>query len=158
MHHHFNAAQLVDAHQVSYKPFHNQLRKASFRPVHEALVEQAIAQLRIGQQMKTASLGAFKQVLLQDGTSFAVHKKPGRVFPEGSRPLARGNPVSYAHVSLDKVQFACRSLPIRRQNASSDLSPERLNNNLLLADAGYIDMAYFAKELSGAGGFYLVRG
>ena len=73
LHHHFNALQLVDAHQVSYKPFHNQLRKASFALFMKALVERAIA-LRIGQQMKTASLGAFKQVLLQDGTSFAVHK------------------------------------------------------------------------------------
>ena len=35
--------------------------------------------------------------------------------------------------------------------------PERLNNSLLLADAGYIDMAYFAK-VNEADGFYLVRG
>ncbi len=73
LHHHFNALQLVDAHQVSYKPFHNQLRKASFALFMKALVERAIA-LRIGQQMKTASLGAFKQVLLQDGTSVSIHR------------------------------------------------------------------------------------
>ncbi|GJA88047.1 hypothetical protein KAM368_40880 [Aeromonas caviae] len=38
LHHHFNALQLVDAHQVSYKPFHNQLRKASFALFMKALV------------------------------------------------------------------------------------------------------------------------
>ena len=106
--------------------------------------------------MKTASLGAFKQVLLQDGTSFAVHKA-GRSVSEGSRPLARRqSSVICSCLYWSKVQFACRSLPIRRQSASSCLS-ERLNNSPLLADAGYIDMAYFAK-LNEAGGFYLVRG
>ena len=47
-----------------------------------------------------------------------------------------------------------RSLPIRRQSPSC--LPERLNNSLLLADAGYIDMAYFAKP-NEAGGLDLVR-
>ena len=45
LHHHFNALQLVDAHQVSYKPFHNQLRKASFALFMKALdVDDVIAQ------------------------------------------------------------------------------------------------------------------
>ncbi|NBA32537.1 hypothetical protein GVO02_20480, partial [Aeromonas caviae] len=38
--------QLVNTHQVSYKPFHNQLRKESFALFMKALVERAIA-LRI---------------------------------------------------------------------------------------------------------------
>ncbi|WP_244081396.1 hypothetical protein, partial [Aeromonas caviae] len=35
---HFNALQLVNTHQVSYKPFHNQLRKESFALFMKALV------------------------------------------------------------------------------------------------------------------------
>lgn len=66
-HQHFNALQLVNTHQVSYKPFHNQFRKESFALFMKALVERAIA-LRIDPQLKAASLGAFKQVLLHDGT------------------------------------------------------------------------------------------
>jgi hypothetical protein len=133
LHHHFNALQLVDAHQVSYKPFHNQLRKASFALFMKALVERAIA--RIGQQMKTASLGAFKQVLLQDGTSFAVHKSLAEVFPGRFKTISPAAIECHMLMSLlEQSPFACRSLPIRRQSASSCLS-ERLNNSLLLADA-----------------------
>jgi hypothetical protein len=89
LHRHFNALQLVDTHQVSYKPFHNQLRKESFALFMKALVERAIA-LRIDHQLKAASLGAFKQVLLHDGTSFAVHKSAWLlIFPAGSRPSVR---------------------------------------------------------------------
>ena len=35
LHQHFNGLQLVDSHQVSYKPFHNQLRKPRLCPVYE---------------------------------------------------------------------------------------------------------------------------
>ena len=49
LHRHFNALQLVNTHQVSYKPFHNQLRKESFALFMKALVERAIA-LRIDHQ------------------------------------------------------------------------------------------------------------
>ena len=157
LHHHFNALQLVDAHQVSYKPFHNQLRKASFALFMKALVERAIA-LRIGQQMKTASLGAFKQVLLQDGTSFAVHKSLAEVFP------GRFKTISPAAIECHMLMSLLEQSPVCMQVSADTASerqflpePERLNNSLLLADAGYIDMAYFAK-LNEAGGFYLVRG
>ena len=54
----------------------------------KALVERAIA-LRIDHQLKAASLGAFKQVLLHDGTSFAVHRRLAADFPAGSRPSVR---------------------------------------------------------------------
>jgi hypothetical protein len=145
LHHHFNALQLVDAHQVSYKPFHNQLRKASFALFMKALVERAIA-LRIGQQMKTASLGAFKQVLLQDGTSFAVHKSLAEVFP------GRFKTISPAAIECHMLMSLLEQRPVCMQVSADTASerqflpePERLNNSLLLADAGYIDMAYFAK-------------
>ena len=56
LHRHFNALQLVNAHQVSCKPFHNQLRKESFALFMKALVERAIV-LRIDHQLIAASLG-----------------------------------------------------------------------------------------------------
>ena len=46
----------------------------------KALVERAIA-LRIGQRVTDVAKGDFKQVLLQDGTSFVVHKNLATVFP-----------------------------------------------------------------------------
>ncbi|MFM5368069.1 hypothetical protein ACET85_20530 [Aeromonas veronii] len=46
LHRHFNALQLVNTHQVSYKPFHNQLRKESF-----ALFMKALGKVRIGREI-----------------------------------------------------------------------------------------------------------
>ena len=107
--------------------------------------------------MKTASLGAFKQVLLQDGTSFAVHKSLAEVFP------GRFKTISPAAIECHMLMSLLEQSPVCMQVSADTASerqflpePERLNNSLLLADAGYIDMAYFAK-LNEAGGFYLVR-
>ena len=100
----------------------------------------------------------FKQVLLQDGTSFAVHKSLAEVFP------GRFKTISPAAIECHMLMSLLEQSPVCMQVSADTASerqflpePERLNNSLLLADAGYIDMAYFAK-LNEAGGFYLVRG
>jgi hypothetical protein len=157
LHSHFNTLQLTKAQQVSYKPFHNQLRKPAFALFMKTLVERAIA-LRIAHQLKAASLGAFKQVLLQDGTSFAVHKRLAEVFP------GRFKTISPAAIECHMTMSLLEQSPLCMR-VSADTASERqflpdakgLNNSLLLADAGYIDMAYFA-QVNEAGGFYLVRG
>ncbi|MGL6049251.1 MAG: IS4 family transposase [Aeromonas salmonicida] len=157
LHQHFNGLQLADAHQVSYKPFHNQLRKPAFAQFMKALVERAIA-LRIGQQVTDVAQGAFKQVLLQDGTSFAVHKRLATVFPGRFKTISPAAIECHMTMSLLEQKPVCMQL-------SADTASERqflpdakeLTGSLLLADAGYIDRGYFA-EVNKAGGFYLVRG
>ena len=64
--------------------------------------------------------------------------------------------MSYAHVSIGAKSSLHAGLADTASERQFLPEPERLNNSLLLADAGYIDMAYFAK-LNEAGGFYLVR-
>ncbi len=88
LHCHFSALQLMIAHQVSYKPFHNQLRKESFALFMKALVERVIA-LRIDHQLKAASLGAFKQVLLLMASPSRCTGAWLRTFPASSRPSVR---------------------------------------------------------------------
>ncbi|MBL0616838.1 MULTISPECIES: IS4 family transposase [Aeromonas] len=157
LHLHFNGLQLIGAHQVSYKPFHNQLRKPAFAQFMKALVERAIA-LRIDQQVTEVAQGAFKQVLLQDGTSFAVHKRLATVFP------GRFKTISPAAIECHMLMSLLEQKPVCMQ-LSADTASERqflpdakvLTGSLLLADAGYISHAYFA-EVNKAGGFYLVRG
>ncbi|EPK8348694.1 IS4-like element ISApu1 family transposase, partial [Klebsiella pneumoniae] len=157
LHRHFNALQLVNTHQVSYKPFHNQLRKESFALFMKALVERAIA-LRIDHQLKAASLGAFKQVLLHDGTSFAVHRRLAADFPGRFKTISPAAIECHMTMSLSEQSPLCMSV-------SADTAGERqflpeahtLTNCLLLADAGYIDRAWF-EQVNDAGGFYLVRG
>ena len=80
LHRHVNALQLVNTHQVSYKPFHNQLRKERFALFMKALVERAIA-LRIDQQLQPAQLGAFTQVLQHDAPTCASQPPTAAAFP-----------------------------------------------------------------------------
>ena len=89
--------------------------------------------------MKTASLGAFKQVLLQDGTSFAVHKSLAEVF-------GKVQTISPAAIECHMLMSLLEQSPVCMQVSADTASerqflpePERLNNSLLLADAGYID-------------------
>ena len=81
LHRHFNALQLHDTDQIAYKPFHNQLRKQGFPLFMRALVERAIA-LRLKECLPDAhGLAGFEQVLLQDGSSFALHPQLAEHFP-----------------------------------------------------------------------------
>ncbi len=123
----------------------------------KSLVERAIA-LRIDQQVQDVAQGAFKQVLLQDGTSFVVHKRLATVFP------GRFKAISPAAIECHMLMSLLEQKPVCMQ-LSADTASERqflpnakeLTGSLLLADAGYISHAYFA-EVNNAGGFYLVRG
>lgn len=147
----------MSGHHVSYKPFHNQLRKESFALFMKALVERTIA-LRIDHQLNAASLGAFKQVLLHDGTSFAVHRCLAADFPGQFKTVSPAVIECHMTMSLSEQSPHCMSV-------SADTAGERqylpeahkLGNCLLLVDAGYIDRAWFA-QVNDAGGFYLVLG
>ena len=83
-------------------------------------------------------LAGFEQVLLQDGSSFALHPQLAEHFPADSISTARCGRVSYDHVlagpvaDIDEYHGGYR---IRRKHLPAANS---LNNKLLLADAGYI--------------------
>jgi hypothetical protein len=129
LHRHFNALQLVNAHQVSYKPFHNQLRKESFALFMKALVERVIA-LRIDHQLKAASLGVFKQVLLHDGTSFAVHRR----FLAGQDHQSCCYRVPYDHVFVgaEPAVHECVCLYDLGNNASSKSMASFITRSLFI--------------------------
>ena len=124
----------------------------------KALVERAIA-LRIDHQLKAASLGAFKQVLLHDGTSlFAVHRRLAADFPGRFKTISPAAIECHMTMSLSEqsplcIECVCR---YRRGNGNFCRSKPTLTNCLLLAGAGYIG-AWF-EQVNDAGGFYLVHG
>jgi hypothetical protein len=102
LHRHFNALQLHDTDQIAYKPFHNQLRKQGFPLFMRALVERAIA-LRLKECLPDAhGLAGFEQVLLQDGSSFALHPHWQNISRADSITQPRCGRVSYDHALLDQ--------------------------------------------------------
>lgn len=107
LHRHFNALQLTKEHQVPYKPFHNQLRKESFALFMKALVEWAIA-MRIKPQLRLSSLGAFKLVLLHDGTSFVVHRRLAVDFPGRFKTISPAVIECHMTMSLSEQSPLCR--------------------------------------------------
>lgn len=75
LHRQFNGMKLAPDDVVTYKPLHNQLRKPEFVDFMKALTQQAVARfLSERVALIPLKLQRFTQIVLHDGTSFAVHK------------------------------------------------------------------------------------
>lgn len=143
---------------MAYKPYHNQLRKEQFPIFMRQLVMRAIAQFA-RQQSATLpyKLSTFDDVLLQDGSSFHIHRDLADVYPS----RFKRNPAAVkCHMTMSLKSFAPVAMSISADTASErDFLPEpkTMRNKLLLADAGYPDLKFFS-ELEQCGGFYIFRG
>lgn len=135
----FNALFGTD---VAYKPFHNRLAKASFPDFMRSVAQEAWQ--RWSNQVLSASakglFSEFGQVVIHDGSSFAVkdslrHVLPGRFYTTSAAAVE-------LHVSLDLLT----GTPLRVA-LTADTENERahqpeaasLAGNLYLADRGYFD-------------------
>lgn len=122
------------------------------------LVMRAIAQFA-RQQSATLpyKLSTFDDVLLQDGSSFHIHRDLADVYPS----RFKRNPAAVkCHMTMSLKSFAPVAMSISADTASErDFLPEpkTMRNKLLLADAGYPDLKFFS-ELEQCGGFYIFRG
>ena len=154
----FNGLCLSDTQNVAYKPFHNQLRKEAFPRFMQQLVQFAMAQFARQQCAQLPDkLSCFDDVLLQDGSSFHVHKDLAGIYPSRFK---RSPAAIECHMTMSLKTFSPTAMTISADTASErDFlpSPETMHNKLLLADAGYPDFDFFAK-LDLSGGFYIFRG
>ena len=154
----FNGMCLCERNNVAYKPFHNQLRKEEFPHFMCQLVQFAMAQFTRQQCSQLPSkLSCFDDVLLQDGSSFHVHKDLANTYPSRFK---RSPAAIECHMTMSLKTFTPKAMTISADTASErDFlpSPSIMSNKLLLADAGYPDFDYFA-ELEQFGGFYIFRG
>ena len=105
-----------------------------------------------------AAFSEFNRLILQDGSSFALHQALARVFP------GRFNAVSPAavelHCTMDLLQDAPLIIALSPDTDSEHdyrPEPESLRGDLLLADRGYLDLTYL-RDIERHGGFFIVRG
>jgi len=145
---------------VRYKPFHNQLRKAGFPEFLRQVLESVLSKLTVPvlRGLPQSKLSAFDDILLHDGTSFALHDSLAHRWP------GRFTKNSPAAVELHVTMSALDDNPVsivlaadkeaERQFAPDAKSIERC---LLLEDRGYQDRRFFL-EVRRAGGFFIVRG
>lgn len=146
--------------RTRYKAFYNQLAKPAFPRFMRAVFQDLLSQLSqdVLRPVAGTALSAFEDVVIQDGSSFAVHDALARTFGgrfTKIRPAAVEvhtflsvfhDQVLRAHVAADKEAEA-QFLP----------PPGALRGKLLLADRGYESLDYW-ERLDRQGGFFIIRG
>lgn len=149
----------VTGRSVKYKPFHNQLAKESFPVFMLAVFEGLLGRLAVQTlaPVRGQALSSFKDIVLQDGSSFAMHDALQAIFP------GRFTATSPAAVELHATMSVLTGQPLRVSIAPDAQGerdflpePEDLTGMLFLADRGYMDVAY-CRDVAAAGGAYVIR-
>jgi len=156
LHRQFNELWALD---TDYNAFYKQLLKSTAPEFFLNSLSHIMSQLT----MKVLGFEAgkafseFNRLLLQDGSSFALHKALADVFP------GRFNAVSPAavelHCTMDLLQDAPIIIALSPDTDSEHdyrPEPESLRGDLLLADRGYLDLTYL-RDIDRHGGFFIVR-
>lgn len=157
LHRDFNA--LWDT-ESTYKAFYQQLAKASCAEFFLTSLCDVMGKLTrkvLGFETGQA-FSEFKRLVIQDGSSFALHDALADVFPgrfHSVKPAA-----VELHCTMDVLQDAPITIVLSPDTDSEhDYLPEpkTLKGDLFLADRGYLNLAYL-RDLDRHGGFFIVRG
>jgi hypothetical protein len=157
LHRDFNA--LWDT-QSTYRAFYQQLAKASCAEFFRTSLCDVMGKLTrkvLGFETGQA-LSAFNRVVIQDGSSFALHNALADVFPGRFRAV---KPAAVElHCTMEVLQDAPITIVLSPDTDSEHdyrPAPETLKGDLFLADWGYLDLAYL-RDIDRHGGFFIVRG
>ena len=152
----FNA---LSESSVQYKPFHNQLSKDEFpifmKRVFERLLQVMVIQIL--EPLRGTALAVFNDIVIQDGSSFALadglaHRFPGRFTKNHPAAVELHATMSVMHDQVLRVSLA----PDRQAERDFLPEPASLQGKLFLGDRGYFDLDY-ARRVSEAGGNFILR-
>lgn len=105
-----------------------------------------------------AAFSEFNRLILQDGSSLALHQALADLFP--GRFSAVSPAAVELHCTLDLLQDAPLVIALSPDTDSEHAyrpEPESWRGDLWLADRGYLDLTYL-RDIERHGGFFLVRG
>lgn len=145
---------------VQYKPFHNQLSKKEFPRFLRLVLERALVNftLPVLESLPKEKVSMFKDILLHDGTSFALKDALADVWP------GRFTKISPAAVELHVTMSVLQDRPLRiilapdkEAERAFGIEAEYLKDRLLLEDRGYEDRAFF-RDIQTVGGYFIIRG
>jgi hypothetical protein len=143
----------------SYKGFYNQLVKPRCPEFFRHSLCHIMGQLT----MKVLGFEAgqafseFNRMVIQDGSSFALHDALANVFP--GRFTAVKPAAVELHCTLDLLHDAPITIALSPDTDSEHDSrpePQSLRGEVFLADRGYLDLAYL-RDIDRYGGFFIVR-
>jgi Transposase DDE domain len=144
---------------ITYKAFYNQLAKPHFADFARTMTSRLIGDmtLKVFGFEKGHPFGEFRRIILQDGSSFAIHDGLREVFP-GRFKVVKPAAVEL-HTTMDLLCDAPTTVVLTPDTANEQAflpEPASLRDSLLLADRGYIDLHYM-QRVQEAGGFFLIR-
>ena len=144
---------------LTYKAFYNQLAKPHFADFARTMAERLISDmtLKVLGFKKGGAFGEFRHIILQDGSSFAIHDGLREVFP-GRFKVVKPAAVEL-HTTMDVLCDAPTTVVLTPDTANEQAflpDPASLWASLLLADRGYVDLHYMSR-VQDAGGFFLIR-
>jgi hypothetical protein len=156
LHRQFNELWQLD---TDYNAFYKQLDKSATPEFFRESLCDMMSQLTtkvLGFEAGTA-FSEFGRLILQDGSSFALHNALADVFP------GRFNAVSPAavelHCTMDLLQDAPLIIALSPDTDSEHAyrpKPESLRGDLVLADRGYLDLTYL-RDIDRHSGSFIVR-
>lgn len=157
LHRDFNALWETES---TYKAFYQQLAKANCAEFFRTSLCDVMGKLTmkvLGFETGHA-LSECKRLVMQDGSSFALHSALADVFPGRFRTV---KPAAVElHCTMDVLQDAPLTIVLSPDtDAEHDYlpAPETRKGDLLLADRGYLDLASL-RDIDRHGGFCIVRG
>src|SRR6266436_1033289 len=144
---------------VTYKAFYNQVAKPHFADFARTMTERLISDmtLKVLGFAKGRAFAEFRHIVIQDGSSFAIHDGLREVFP-GRFKVVKPAAVEL-HTTMDLLCDAPTTVVLSPDTTSEQAflpEPASLRASLLLADRGYLDLHYM-RRVQDAGGFFLIR-
>ena len=156
LHRQFNEFWHVD---TDYNAFYKQLDKSTAPEFFLSSLSHIMSQLTLkvlGFEAGEA-FSEFNRLILQDGTSFALHQALADLFPGRFNAV---NPAAVElHCTMDLLQDAPIIITLSPDTDSEHdyrPEPEGLRGDLLLADRGYLDLTYL-RDIDRHGGFFIMR-
>src|SRR5262244_3378533 len=144
---------------VTYTAFYNQVAKPHFADFSRLMTERLIGDmtLKVLGFKKGQAFAAFRRIVIQDGSSFAIYDGLREVFP-GRFKVVKPAAVEL-HTTMDLLCDAPTTVVLTPDTTNEQAflpEPASLRASLLLADRGYLDLHYM-RRVQDVGGFFLIR-
>jgi Transposase DDE domain. len=144
---------------VTYKAFYNQVAKSHFADFVRTMTERLVGDmtLKVLGFKRGKAFAEFRHIVIQDGSSFAIHDGLREVFP-GRFKVVKPAAVEL-HTTMDLLCDTPTTVVLTPDTTSEQAflpEPPSLRGSLLLADRGYVDLHYL-RRVQDEGGFFLIR-
>ena len=144
---------------ITYKAFYNQVAKSHFADFARTMTSRLIGDmtLKVLGFAKGRAFAEFRHIVLQDGSSFAIHDGLREVFP-GRFKVVKPAAVEL-HTTMDLLCDTPTTVVLTPDTTNEQAflpEPASLRASLLLADRGYLDLHYL-RRVQDAGGFFIIR-